>query len=273
MSLAQRWKERALKGETEQPKTVGSAGPGGKGTLDKPKLMQLLDAGLEVALKALKKLRSKADKVAHKKAKLLPEFSAYVERLMDKGWKHDLLPWYMVWCLDTGFIEPALKIGKYCMEKGIEMPKDFVRPIPVIIADLAFKWAEDQIQGGHSPEPYFTEVYTLVTEASGDDPWAQPDEVRAKYFKLKGLMEYEAGNLESAQEILQKALDLKATVKTVLKEVTKKLEAEEAAKKEAEESGSESTQDGDSTNNNDSDTDAQGEGADGKTDGSEDKAN
>jgi len=221
--------------EKGQPAKIGNAGPGGKGSVNKGKLMQLLDTGLEVALKALKDLKAKSDKIAHKRDTLIPEFSEYVNRLMDKGWVHDLLPWYMVWCLDAGVIAPALKVAKYCMEKDLELDgESFVRDIPSFVADLVHKWAEDEFKAGHSAEPYFTEVYDLVTNSSGTDPWAQHDEVRAKFFKLKGLMEYEAGNLEAAQDDFKKALELGSTVKTVLAEVTKKIEDAKAAQAAAE---------------------------------------
>ncbi|SOB60542.1 putative Small terminase subunit [Pseudodesulfovibrio profundus] len=225
MSLALQWKKRVENGETEPPATVGSSGPGGKGSVDKPTLMKLLDDALDVARKGLKSLRSKSDKVAHKKEKLIPEFQEYVDRLMDKGWAHDLLPWHMIWCLDAGLIGPALKVAHYCMEQGIQPDEEyFRRDIPTLVADLTHKWAEQNFKDGLSSEPYFSEVYELVVTSSGTDPWAQHDEVRAKYFKLKGLIEYEAGNLETAKDNFEKGVKVGATVKTVLAEVTKKLE-------------------------------------------------
>ncbi|WP_419787323.1 phage terminase small subunit [Pseudodesulfovibrio sp.] len=211
--------------EKGQPVKVGNAGPGGKGTVNKGQLMQLLDTGLQVALTALHALKSKSDKNNHKRDHLIPDFSEYVNRLMDKGWVHDLLPWYMVWCLDAGQMAPALNVARYCMKKGLELDKDaFVRDIPSFVADEIHKWAEDAFKDGHSAEPYFSEVYDLVIHSGGTDPWAQHDEVRAKFFKLKGLMEYQAGNLEAARDNFEKGLALGATVKTVLAEVTKKLE-------------------------------------------------
>lgn len=229
MSLMRAHQAKFKKG---QPAKVGNAGPGGKGKLNKGQLMKLLDAGLEVALKALKSLKSKTDKVVHKKDKLLPEYLEYVNRLMDKGWEHALLPWYMVWCLDAGDMGPALKIARYCMGKDIKLDSEqFARDIPTLVADLVLKWAEQAFKDGHSAEPYFSEVYDLVTTSSGTDEWAQHDEVKAKYFKLKGQMEYEADNLEAAKDNFEKGLALGATVKTVLAEVTKELEdAEDDAK-------------------------------------------
>jgi len=238
MSLAQRWKERVKSGQAGAPATVGNAGPGGKGSVNKSQLMQLLDTGLDVALKALKGLKSKSDKVAYKKDKLLPEFVEYVNRLMDKGWEHPLLPWFMVWCLDVGLMEKALTIAKFCMEKGIKLDGEaFARDIPTLVADLTHKWAEQSFKDGHSPEPYFSDVFDLVAASTGTDPWAQHDEVRAKFFKLKGLIEYDAGDLAAAQEHLQKAYDLGATVKTVLAEVIKKAEASQSAEANGPEGG------------------------------------
>lgn len=224
MSIAQRWKNRVQKGEVGDSTKVGNAGPGGKGTLNKSQLLNLLDTGLEVALKALKKMKSQKDKVAHKRERLVPEFVEYVNRLMEKGWEHALLPWYMLWCLDAGVMEKALEIAKYCMGRDIKLDDEyFKRDIPTVVADLMHKWAEQAFKDGHSPEPYFSEVYDLVTTSSGTDPWAQHDQVTAKFYKLKGQMEYQAGNLEAAKLNFEKGLELGATVKTVLAEVTKKV--------------------------------------------------
>jgi hypothetical protein len=224
MSIAQRWKERVKKGEAGTPVEAVASG---KGTMGKSKFLALLDSALAVSLAALSELRSKTDKIAHKRDKLLPEFEDYVSRLMGAGWVHDLLPLYMVWCLDCGAIEQGLKVCRYCLGKDIDMPEgSFNRPIPVIVADLVHDWAEEQFKVKASAAPYFDEVYDLVASSSGTDTWAMPDPVRAKYFRLKGLIENEAGNLASARDNLQKALDLKAQVKTVLAEVLKKIEAE-----------------------------------------------
>jgi hypothetical protein len=160
MSLAQRWKQRVKNGEAGKASaTTVIATAGDSAKLGKAQLLSLLDAGLKVAIKALKAMRSKKDKVAHKRDQLVPEFIGYVNRLMDQGWEHPLLPWYTVWSLDAGSMEKALQVAKYCIEKGLELDKEyFKRDIPTIVADLVHKWSEQSFRDGHCADPYFSDL-------------------------------------------------------------------------------------------------------------------
>ncbi len=234
MSLMKAHQKKHAEGG-KPPTKIGTSGPGGAGSTTRAQLMLLLTAALSVSLSALKDISSVVAKVAHKRDALLGQYAKYVRRLMDKGWEHDLLPYYMVWLLDVGIMELALEIGDYCLAKGIKMPApDFVRSVPTIVADGVFDWAAAEFKADRSPEPYFSTVFERVTEAGKDDPWLMPDPVTAKYLKLMGQIEEKANNLEAAKGHYEKALEYGATVITVLKKITKDLAtAAEADKAEA----------------------------------------
>ncbi|MBI9080280.1 MAG: hypothetical protein JEY79_11145 [Pseudodesulfovibrio sp.] len=222
--------QQKIKGQGDQPVVkVGNAGPGGKGTLNKSQLMKLLDAGLSVVLAALHEMKSTAAKIEHKRTALIPEYASYVTRLREKNWKHDLLPWYMLWLFDVGSIEAALDLGLYCIAAEIEMPERFARDVPTVMADSLIKWAEAEHAAERSPEPYFSTMFDFVAGTDETPPWNLPDQIAVKYFKLKAQLEQKSGNLEAAKGYFEKALELGATVKTVLKEITKQVDDAKAS--------------------------------------------
>ncbi|MCJ2164649.1 MULTISPECIES: phage terminase small subunit [unclassified Pseudodesulfovibrio] len=226
MSLMKRHQQKHQKGTA--PSVVGTP-DGAKASMGQDQLSNLLDSALGEDLKALSGIKSREAKDQHKREALIPKYLEYVHRLMDKGWAHDLLPYYMVWSFDVASVELALEIGFYCIDSGIGMPSDMYKSdVKTVMARSVETWAGNQMDNGHSVEPYFSTLFDAMTGANGKDAWDITDKLSRKLYKRKGLLEDEAGNLEAAQEYLQKAYDLGESVKTKLAEVTKQLEAAKA---------------------------------------------
>jgi len=233
MSLMKRNQKKFQDDQTPPSASVVGTPGGAKVSMGKDQLSKLLDASLGEDLKTLSGFNSREAKTQHKLTALIPKYIDYVHRLMDQGWKHDLLPYYMVWSFDVASVELALKIGFYCIENGIDMPTDMYKSdVQTVMTRCMETWTKNQLDSDHAVEPYFSTLFDAMTGADGSDAWDITDKLSRRIYKLKGLLEDEADNLEAAQKYLQKAYDLGEPVKTKLAEVTKRLDDSKAAEAE-----------------------------------------
>ncbi len=229
MSLMKRHQKKFQNGEASPSASVVGTPGGAKTAMGKDQLSKLLDAALGEDLKTLSGFNSREAKDRHKQNVLIPKYIDYVHRLMEQGWKHDLLPYYMVWSFDVASVELALNIGFYCIENDISMPTDMYKSdVQTVMARSMETWAKNQLDAGHAVEPYFSTLFDAMTGADGTDAWDITDKLSRRIYKLKGLLEDEAGNLEDAQKYLQKAYDLGESVKTKLADVNKRLDEAKA---------------------------------------------
>lgn len=220
MSLMRKWQ----KNYESAPAPAGRAvvtGRGGRGLVAGQQLARLLDASLSEDLKKLSEIKAVSTKIQRKREVLIPQYEGYVERLREEGHQHDLLTYMMLWLFDAGDIEKALDLGLYCVRAGVPMPERFRRDVSTTIADAVLEWAEGVYNEKGTPEPYFSTVLGFIDGMNTPEPWDLPDKVTAKYYRLAGLLEMRAGRNESAVSCFETALELGASVKTVLAEARK----------------------------------------------------
>jgi hypothetical protein len=202
-----------------------SAGPQGKGTLAGKQLESFLSASLTEDLAALKNMASVERKSEHKRDTLLPKYAPYVERLKESDTGHDLLGYYLVWLFDAGSIDEATQFAGWCLEHGVALPARFQSDIRFFIASQVTEWAEKEEAAGREAQPYFDLIWKQALAEM--ETWNLPDDLNARYFRLKGLVAERLGDLVSAEKHLLTALDLGAKVKTALERVQKKIKPQE----------------------------------------------
>ncbi len=180
----------------------------------------LLDVSIAEDLKSLKEIRSIERKKQIKRDQLIPKYKEYVEQLQKDNQSHPLLTQYLVWLFDAGDIDGALELFSYCHDKELALPERFRRPLGIYVADEVLIWSERMVDMDKTPNPYFNDLFSEIATCAID----VPDELRAKYCKLAGLIELNLNqNFELAIEYFEHALELGALVKTVLNKAKKKL--------------------------------------------------
>jgi len=218
MSLMRRHQERMKQAGTVDAATpvVAVLGSATSGMVGMQQLVALLDAALAEDLKSLHDIQSVERKIEVKRTLLIPKYRDYVARLRADGRSHDLLGYYMVWLLDAGDMEAALELGFSLAAAGASMPERFKQQLPTFLAGTVMDWAEAEDALGRSPEPYFSELFAKAIGGLQDEPWDLPDALRARYYRMRGLLDEKTGDIPSAIEHLERAFMLGAKVKTKL---------------------------------------------------------
>jgi hypothetical protein len=199
-------------------------------------------------LKRLKAFERRADKIAHKREKLLPKWlpiaEEYLKNSKEKGNENTVsdnpvFAYCIVWLFDVGDLGRAIEYAFTAIDIGQPMAGAIKRKWPGFIADTVFDWAELQAEQGRSIEPYFGTVFNRVT-----GQWKLPEPVTAKYYKFAGLALLRTANgeiqpshvgdanrLKQADQLLEKAANLHkhAQVKTVRNKIAMRLRALEEA--------------------------------------------
>lgn len=178
---------------------------------------ELMLAKLAEDRRRLKGIQSVEGKIALKK-ELIPDYLPWIEGVLEagKGGQDAVLMTLMVWMLDAGRFEDALRVGEYALEHGLVMPDQYERNTATVLAE---EFADQALK-------------TLATEGGADEVDADqlmhcidlvaqhdmPDQVRAKLHKAIGyvLREREGvAHKEVALKHLQRAFQLndKAGVK------------------------------------------------------------
>ena len=217
MNIMQQWQAK----KRQQPTSQTTAQAATSNLMQANQRSQLLDSSLQEDLKRLKEIQSRERKVQAKREQLLPKYEEYVNKLMADQKTHQIIAWYMVWLFDCGEIDSALALTEYCELHSVPMPERIKRKPSVFAADEVLAWAERELDSDRSPNPYFGRMFACIHNNEID----VPDELRAKYYKLAGLIEFErGGELRLAVDHLSKAYELGATVKTVLGKAQKQLD-------------------------------------------------
>lgn len=197
------------------PTIVAVVGGASAGAIGRQQLAALLDNALAEDLKSLHDIHSIERKIEAKRDILIPKYRDYVARLRADGTRHDILGYFLVWLFDAGDMEGALDLGFELVGKQIGLPERFNRDLPTFMADAVIDWSDAEFEAGRSPEPYFSTLLECM------EAWDLPDALRARYFRLGGLLCERAGDIEGAVSKLERAMSLGAKVKTKLAELTK----------------------------------------------------
>lgn len=139
------------------------------------------------------------------KHEILPEYDDWVAGALagGRGGQDDVLVTVMVWRMDTGDFDEALKIAEYVLEHDLVLPDQYQRTVPTVIVDEVSQAALQIQKDDHSFPIYLLQkVHELTADSD------MPDQARAKLHKALGY-EYNASNeLELALEHYEIALRL-----------------------------------------------------------------
>jgi hypothetical protein len=210
---AQRHRERILAQATSTAAADAGAGQASGSAYD------LMRAKLAEDKRSLKALQSREAKIELKR-KLLPEYAAWVDGVItaDQPVQDDVVATVLVWSIDAGDIEQALRIGAYMLKHSLKLPEHYRRDLPTTLVE------EIADQAGR-PDATVTADQLLQVGALTDGR-DMPDEVKAKLHKAIGLALRDTAPAQ-ALEHLQRALQLNA--RSGVKNDVSKLEKQLAA--------------------------------------------
>lgn len=189
--------------------------------IGKQQAMGNMEKELENDLIALKLIRSIKEKERVKAETLVPKYMALVDSLKASGSNHFLLGQILVWLFDIKDIPQAMDLALYCIEHDVAMPERFKRDLPTYLCDTIVEWAENEHEAGRSTEPYFSQVCDLAKD------WDIPDQVRARFHRLQGLIAMKKEEWKQAVIAFEYAIEYGGKVKTWLDRARKKLDPDQ----------------------------------------------
>ncbi|HID8215663.1 TPA: phage terminase small subunit [Serratia marcescens] len=143
------------------------------------------------------------------KRNLIAGYQGWVDGALNAntGQADDVLTTVMIWNIDAGNIEEALRIGEYVLRHGLSMPDQYKRTTATALVDEIC----DPILTAFSRDPRIAPVdqaLLLRLDAMTTDE-DMPDQVRAKLFKAIGYCQrLQPATSESALAYLQQAITL-----------------------------------------------------------------
>lgn len=205
---------------------------------------QLMLAQLYEHTKQLKAIQSVEKKIEAKRT-MLADYDAYIDGVLqaDSGGADRIITTTMVWHIDAGHYLRALAIASYVIKHGLQLPDQYQRNVPTLLADEISAAA----LAGRIPaqEQGAILAHTLALVGNADIP----DQARAKLHKAIGYAilgkqegqpepDYKTmptGQVQDAQQHLQRALDLFAQVgvKKDLERIARRLKGEPDAPSQA----------------------------------------
>ncbi|MBU0969670.1 MAG: hypothetical protein KKC20_03440 [Proteobacteria bacterium] len=186
--------------------------------IGKQQAMGKMEAELENDLAALKLIKSIKEKERVKAESLVPKYLPVVNGLCASGSAHPLLGQILVWLFDIKDIPAAMDLAVHCIAHEVPMPERFKRDLPDYLCDTIVEWAEAEFEADRSCEPYFSQVCDLAKD------WDVPDQVRAKLYRLSGMIAVKNEDWKVAVVQLEYATEYGAKVKTLLAQAHKELE-------------------------------------------------
>lgn len=153
---------------------------------------------------SLSQIQSRQTK-ATLKASILPEFQGWIDGTIegDSGRADPVITTLMVWAVDCADYALALRIGRYVVKHGLNMPEDgYRRSAPTMLTEeicnpilnLATTDARADLSG------YIAMLDELNEIVAGSD---MPDEVRAKLCKLRAFCRRDTQDAETKGEALK----------------------------------------------------------------------
>ncbi|EPJ56362.1 MAG: hypothetical protein OFPI_00290 [Osedax symbiont Rs2] len=181
----------------------------------------LMMAQLHAHTLELKSIQSVTKKCV-KKVEFLPVYTPYIQGVLEagSGQPDKVLITVMLWSIDAGLFEIALKIAAYALEHNLDMPDTFQRSTACVIAE---EIATAALKSTDSQVVPLADLITTHSLLSGAD---YPDQVKAKLEKALGLGYRADDQLQLAIDHLEIALSLndKCGVKTDIKSINKQLQ-------------------------------------------------
>ncbi|ENY0909980.1 phage terminase small subunit [Serratia marcescens] len=151
----------------------------------------------------LKQIHSVEKKAEHKRA-MLPFYAPWVAGVLaeGRGAQDDILMTAMQWMLDADDISGALEIAPYALKYRLKVPNN-KRPVAYLLAEEVALSAERSRKAGRPAS--IDDLRAAIEMTAAED---MPDMVKAKLFKVTGLMLSDCGDYAQALEHLERAMQL-----------------------------------------------------------------
>lgn len=162
----------------------------------------------------LKEIQSREMKAMYK-AEVIDGYEPYIEGVLESncGVQDEVLMTLMVWFVDIGNLESALRIGEYALRHDLKTPEQYKRDTATLlveeVAEFAIRHTDD------------ISVSLLLHAEHITKNKDMPDEVRAKLQKSLGLKFQEIKDNENALIHLNRALELdeRSGVKKIIEKI------------------------------------------------------
>ncbi|MGO1072718.1 phage terminase small subunit [Lysobacter sp. CA199] len=131
----------------------------------------------------LKELQSIERKIEFKR-RVLPEYEPWVEGALasGRGAQDDVLMTVMLWRIDAGDLDGALRIAEYALAHGLSMPDQYKRDLATtVVEEISDQALKELAEGKAAPWQALSRANELTHERD------MPDQVRAKLYKACGL--------------------------------------------------------------------------------------
>jgi hypothetical protein len=164
---------------------------------------ELMLAKLAQDKRRLKELQSVERKIEVKRT-LLPDYAPWVEGVLSagRGAQDDVLMTVLVWRIDVGDFAGALAIARYALHFGLQLPDQYQRTLPCLLAEEV---ADTALKATDAGLPVDLDSLDQVAQLTADED--MPDEVRAKLYKAGGYAMRDTDK-PTALRLLQRALQL-----------------------------------------------------------------
>lgn len=169
----------------------------------------------------LKEIQSIERKIEVKR-EILPEYESWVTGALDggRGGQDEVLVTVMVWHIDVGDYDEALRIAHYVVAHGLVLPDQYERSVATVLVDeIADAALARQKEDKTFPLQLLLELLSLTKDCD------MPDQARSKLHKAIGAALHDQGNLAEAKEHYERALQLneRAGVKRFIDSIAKEL--------------------------------------------------
>lgn len=172
----------------------------------------LMMAAMWEARRALKEVKSTEGKVALKR-RLLPQFDAYIEGVLEggSGARDEVLTRVMIWRFDTGDLPGALAIARYALDHDLDTPDSFERDTPSLVAEQMAEETLGQLERADPDEHPALAAHLAALLSQAHDLIAgadMHDQISAKFHKAHGYALRGIGDADAALEQLRRAYEL-----------------------------------------------------------------
>lgn len=143
------------------------------------------------------------------KRNLIGSYQGWVDGALnaDTGQADDVLTTVMIWNIDSGNLDEALRIGEYALRHGLSMPDKFRRTTATAMVDEICDPVLTAFNRDPRIAPVDPELLLRLDAMTTDED--MPDQVRAKLFKAIGYsLRLQTTGYESALAYLQQAITL-----------------------------------------------------------------
>ncbi|MFC3338135.1 phage terminase small subunit [Paracandidimonas soli] len=178
---------------------------------------ELMLAKLYDDKRRLKEVQSIERKIEVKR-ELLSDYDSWVAGALEggQGAQDEILVTVMVWRMDVGDFDEALRIAHYVLKHDLVLPDQYERTVPTVIVDeIADAALALQKNGQSFPLNLLRETHDMTVNLD------MPDQASAKLHKALGYELRAAGKLPEAVEQYERALQLndKIGVKRLITEL------------------------------------------------------